>query len=570
MKIHKIFFLIVLTFYYASGFAQKSTPETIITTPSDTTKPKPPTEVKPEPESPKIELPDVLILGKDQYHRTVKEKKELTPETPALMQRETSYEPPSAWFSAEDSKPQLTEDDSLIVRQIWGKVRGGTYYTVEGDGGYWQKLPQGDVLGTVWFDRSEGQFANTKYAQGGLSGKFSYDAAPNAVTIARAEYNRYGRGLHSSFNTDNAVRTAGTGLFAVDLQYDINKLSDGNIGAEIGGLSMASDSSGANIDRTDNMYYDLHFDYTTQIKKTQLTARGRYVRETLESKLDSTSTKSIFSTLGVELLQPISNLVTAAFGADYHIFHQDTLYSRSRLSPYARINIMPGDQIGISLHVSTGLKYDTFVQNWEHNYYLSHSLPLLPSEERLGLSVKGDVKITDKIKFQGSYSQSWMGDMYFWQADTLNGLLALNPIDKADLGEIQLGVTAKVSDKTHVQISYIDYSDEISGTEESSLSNLNRLPYRADFRMPVRASIQLLPELNLTLTADVVGDRKKHINQNKTLPAYGLIHADLTAKVTDNISALLSVRNLLDANYVIWENFPEMGVVILGGVRARF
>jgi len=54
------------------------------------------------------------------------------------------------------------------------------------------------------------------------------------------------------------------------------------------------------------------------------------------------------------------------------------------------------------------------------------------------------------------------------------------------------------------------------------------------------------------------------------LPAFGLFHADMSLNVARNISALLSVRNLLDAKYVQWQGYPEMGIIIAGGLRARF
>ena len=146
MKIENISTVILIAGLAAVSFAQKSTPETTITTPSDTSKTKPPAEIKPEPEQPEIELPDVLILGKDQYHRTVKDKKELTPETPALIKPEETNEPVSAWFSSDADKPQLNGGDSLAARQIWGTLRGGTYYTFDGNGGYWQKLAKGEAM----------------------------------------------------------------------------------------------------------------------------------------------------------------------------------------------------------------------------------------------------------------------------------------------------------------------------------------------------------------------------------------------------------------------------------------
>jgi outer membrane receptor protein involved in Fe transport len=123
-----------------------------------------------------------------------------------------------------------------------------------------------------------------------------------------------------------------------------------------------------------------------------------------------------------------------------------------------------------------------------------------------------------------------------------------------------------------LQASYIDYADVIPDVKDSlqAGANLSRLPYRPDFRLPIRASIQLLPQMNLTLTADVFGKRRKSLLHNATMPTYSLFHIDLKYDVLDNITALLSVRNLLDANYSVWEGYDEPGILVLGGVRAQF
>ena len=218
MKIKTFYSLLALLVFSLAALAQKSTPTTTITTPSDTTEYQPP-EKKPDPKDPKIELPDVLIYGKDQYHRTVKNKKDVTPESPSLIRKEAAYEPMSTWFSRDDQKPHIDESDSLIIQQIWAKLMGGSLLTLTGDVGYWQRLDQGDVAAYAWFDRSEGQFHNSKYGQGGLSGTFGYEIAPKVKALFAAEYERYGRGLQErGFLTKNAVRTTGTGLFSADLQ----------------------------------------------------------------------------------------------------------------------------------------------------------------------------------------------------------------------------------------------------------------------------------------------------------------------------------------------------------------
>lgn len=570
----KISSLIVSLFFIFSTviYPQRSTPTTNIDVPSDTTKYQAP-EKKPEPKDPKLELPDVLILGKDQYHRTVKNKKEVAPESPSLIRKEAAYEPMSTWFRRDQVKPHFDTTDSLKIRQAWAKLIGGSYLTFQGDGGYWQRLPQGDVAAYAWFDRSEGQFHNSKYGEGGLSGTFSYNVAPKVKALFKADYSRHGIGLQrNGYRLDNAKKTAGAGLFSADLQYDVNKISDGNLGVEFGGVNVTSDTANTVIDKSKDFYYDVHFDYTMQIKNTQFKAKGQYIRETLNTTMDSTDSQTGFGTIGLEVLQPISTVFSIAAGADFQHFSQDTLTAQSRVSPYARINAVPSERIGLSLHLSTGYKHTTYKNYWQSNYYLSHRLPMQPAEENFGIKLKADVAITEQIKFRGGYSRQWMKEMFYWQADTTTRLINLNSIKDTKLSEIEIGVVAELSEKTRLQASYIDYADVIPDVADSLQigANLSRLPYRPDFRLPIRASIQLLPQMNLTLTADVIGKRRKNITTAATFPTYALFHVDLKYNVLDNITALLSVRNLLDAKYNVWEGYDEMGIVVLGGVRAQF
>ncbi|MBN1561733.1 TonB-dependent receptor [candidate division KSB1 bacterium] len=555
-----------------AALAQKSTPRTDITVPSDTARVQLP-EKKPDARDPRLQLPDVLILGKDQYHRTVKNKKELTPESPTLIRQQAAYEAMSTWFKRQDDKPTLAGMDSLSIRQTWLKLQGGSFLTFAGDAGYWQRLKQGDAAAYAWFDRSEGQFHNSKYGEGGLVGKFKYAAAPNAMAIFHGEYIRYGRGLHTAgFGVDNAARQGGAGLFAADLQYDVNKLSDGNLGVEFGGIAMTSDTSGARIDKSDDFYYDIHFDYTTQYKKTQLKGKGQYIRETLETLSDSSRIQSGFGAIGFEIQQPLSSYFSAAIGVDAQLFSRDSTATKSRLSPYGRLNFIPSAHVGLSLEVTTGFKSSTFREFWQDNPYIAHRLPQQPVDENFAFRLRGDIEITKHIKFRGGFGRQWMRQLFYWQSDTQTGLFRLDPVADTKLSEIELGLVAEINEKTRLQASFIDYSDRIPAAADSASSdaNLNRVPYRPDFRIPIRASIQLLPQMNLTLAADVVGARKKNISTDDTLPTYALFHADLSYEVLKNLSALLSVRNLLDAKYAVWDGYPETGIILLGGIRTRF
>ncbi|MBN1464293.1 TonB-dependent receptor [candidate division KSB1 bacterium] len=568
MKNTTIIAIAILHFSF-SALAQKSTPITDISVPTDTTAVQLPIE-KPDAKDPQLQLPDVLILGKDQYHRNVKNKKELTPESPTLIRRQAPYESMSTWFKRQDQKPTF-DSDSLSIRQTWIKVKGGSFLTFTGDAGYWQRFRGGDAAAYAWFDRSEGQFHNSKYGEGGGVGKFNYTAAPGVTALFRGEYSRFGRGLHSTgFQLNDATRGGGAGLFAADLQYDVKELSHGTIGVKFGGMAMTSTGQ-VQLDRSSDFFYDLHLDYATQYRKTVLKGKGQYARETLETSADSARIQSGFGAIGFEILQPLSNYFSFVMGADLQFFTHDTLSNKTRFSPFARLNFIPSDKVGLSLHLTTGLKNSTFLQHWEDNPYLAHRLPQQPSDENFGFKLKGDIEISQYMKFKASFVRQWMKEVFYWQPDQ-TGLFHLEPIADAKLSEIELGVVAEISPKTHLQASFIDLSDKIAGIADSLNldADLNRLPYRPDFRIPVRASIQLLPKMNLTLTAEIVGERKKDITTFATLPTYSLFHIDLNYEVYENVSALLSVRNLLNAKYAVWDGYPEMGFVLLAGIRARF
>jgi outer membrane receptor protein involved in Fe transport len=226
----------------------------------------------------------------------------------------------------------------------------------------------------------------------------------------------------------------------------------------------------------------------------------------------------------------------------------------------------------LSLLSSTGFQYNTFKSYWQKNNYLAHRVVQRPSESDFSIQLKGDVAITEQIKFRGSYGRQWMKETFYWQPDTTTGLFTLYPIANTKLSEIEIGIVAELSDKTRLQASYIDYADNVPESADTMQQNasINRLPYRPDFRLPMRASIQLLPQMNLALTADVVGKRRKTLHLKDTLPTFALFHVDVKYDVHENITALLSVRNLLDAKYSVWDGYPETGIVVLVGARARF
>lgn len=552
-----------------TGMTQKSNPQTEMPLPSDTTQVGRITG-KPEPMDPQLELPDVLILGEDRYHRLVKNKKNLTPDTPEIVQQESSYAPLTFWSNRESDKPHVGPDSAAATR-TWAGLKGGTFFSVEGDVGHWRAIPKGDVLAAAWIDRSEGQFDNTKYTRGGINGKIDYDLNEQATVIAKVAYDHHAYGLYNTgFFHENGHRSGGGGLVSADLHYAVNKISAGSIGLEFGGLSLLSDTTGVEADHSGDFYYKLRFNCTTQYRKTQFFARGNFSRETFEVTSDSSAQKNSMSTLGVEILQPLSPLFSAALGVDYQGFKSDSTASLSRIAPFGRINFVPNDKVGASLQFSTGLRYNTFEEFWRQNPYVSHRVLLQPSQEKFGIKFDIDLQASKSVKLHAGFHRQWMEKLPYWQADTLNGFTSLPFLSDVEITEVEVGAVAELGKNARLYVSFIDYADDISEQATMGTGRLNQIPYRPSFRLPVRASFRLPAQINLMMTADLIGERRKNLVGNAALPVHVLIHLDLNKQFSEKITAIVTVRNLLNTRYSVWENFPEMGFVISAGARLRF
>lgn len=314
------------------GQTKVAPPPTKISLPSDTTRTGPQQKNVAEQKDSQMELPDVLILGKDRLLKELGGKGDFKPEGPKLVRPGDVYKPVSIWFKGEDEKPSFDDKSSSIDKITWGGLQAGAYTTTVLDAGHWRKIEKGDFRIHGWLDRSNGQFNNSQYGQGGLAGKFTHELAPKVTGTILGNYAMFRRGLHGAV-LDELTRRAGTGFFGADLEYDMNKLSDGKLGFKVGGTSLSSDTSKTRYNYSSDAWYKLFYGYTTQLWKLQITTNGNYIRETYEFSADSLRLKSSFGDIGLEVLAPISRSFTTSAGVKYQTTSTDSLETESKVAP---------------------------------------------------------------------------------------------------------------------------------------------------------------------------------------------------------------------------------------------
>ncbi|MBN1541416.1 TonB-dependent receptor, partial [candidate division KSB1 bacterium] len=362
-------------------------------------------------------------------------------------------------------------------------------------------------------------------------------------------------------------RTAGNGRFAADLIYDVSRLSDGHLGFEIGGTQLHTDTTSALYEKTSDIWYRLQGSYLLQWQGIEWKAAADYRRASIKSGADSVAAVTALGNLAVQALMPISSKLTAIAGVKLQAADSDSFSQKNRFSPFGRLNLMPNNRLGIAATVETGYTWPTFSEYWAENPFIAHGAPLRPHETDLAIQVTSDFQVADDLKFRLGISRSWMAEMTYWWRNDTDGLFGLQPIGDVQLTELQASVAYELSPRTRLHAGFISYSEKL--LETNALAGAAGLPYRPDYRLPVRLHLQLLQEMHLTLHADVVGKRKSRLNSNSRLPAFAMLQASLTQEF-NRFALILTAKNLLDTDYVIWEDYPETGTTVLGGVLMKF
>jgi hypothetical protein len=548
------------------GHAQKVTPPpSKVSLPSDTTRSERPPDDKIDAKS-ELELPDVVVMGKDRMVRMSRDKKTISPESPTLLQPDSPYQPLTTWFRQQTAKPEQQRGNRDVYRSTWIHLLGGMHTSFIAEAGWWQKLIMGQSHLRGWIDHSAGAYDNSQHTLGGASGRLSVEMAPQVTGILSGQYERSGRGLHGSAFSE-FKREGQSGVISGELVYDTDTLSDSRIGFRLGGMTLQSDTLSDQYAKTFDFWYQIHSAVAAEWQGIEWTASAHYMRESLELEADTSATRSHLGEIELKAHAPLTNRIAAQAGVAFQATHSDVGGDDSRMAPFARLNLMVSNRLGLTGKISTGYDYQSFSDWYAHNPYVSHRTPTIPSETSLALHLRSDLRVTKRIKAYFRFSRSWMDVMYTWQRLSPSGLFRPMVIKDTRLTEIEAGVSTDISQKTHLQASIVGYSEKID--TESFIPSRHGLPYRPEYRIPVRLKIELLSGFFLDVHADILGERPTKLYSDDRLPSIAVLGTTLSKEYT-SFSAVLTVNNVLDTRYVWWEGYLENGITVLAGLQANF
>jgi len=548
-------FLLLLTGFTSAVAQERPLPPTRITLPSDTLAARR-TPAKIDADSSRIELPEVLVLGRDRSVRQVESKQRSGDDQPRLIQPE--YLSLSIFGRRDNNRPLVNAAAAARERMYWAGAGAGTYSTLTANGGYSGTYPWGSTRLTGWFDRSNGAFHNSQHRDGGLTASATTPLRPALHGRAEAAADWLTRGLHGAA-LPHPTRSARLTSLQGEAEFALDPASSARAGLRLAGAGVSSDTSGREWRHTGDFTFSMHGDYQRQLEKLTLRASAAYQRESLSPGADSLDGAAGFGRIRAEvqtsLLAPLQ--LTAAVGYES--------CAGSRFAPALRLAWLPNDRWGLSLIAWAGLRYRSYSERLRENPYIAHALPLAADDSPLSLQARADFRPAGRLLFQFGAYHGRFDRLHYWERDGATGLIGLQQARDVALTEIQASAQIRFESGMTLQGEMQINSDHLQ--HPVSLGADDRIPYRPDFAARAAVSVPLPWQLELTSRLEMAGERRRGLDLEGRLPRYNLISAGLGRTFGRHLSAAVDLYNLLDSPYVIWEGYDEPGTRIMAQIK---
>jgi|GEM_PF-6841043 len=541
--------LIVIWIAFTLLAQERPQPPTAITLPSDSLSARGSTG-KITPSSDQIELPDVLVVGRDRSQRRGQEKIASSNEGPRLLAAQ--YGPFSLWTRRSNDRPSF--GDSSVKRSgFWAGLRGGSRSSLAGDAGYAGSFSTATARFSGWMQQSHGAYRNSDYADAGLDAASSWNGRNGIVATGSLSYSRDRRGMYGA-QVASADRFSDASTVALSGLWPLgeNSQADGEISYQ--SFQGRTDSSGGHWVDIQSRNLQIGGRWQKGWNDFSVCAAADYRHESLREA----STE--LAELQVEAWTPLAQRVNVKFRMALQNFISDSV-SMSRFSPSAQLFYLPNDRTGLTLQLASGLHYQNYYQAALFNPFIAHSHVARPQDEAFAVTLEGEIKIGTRWLAAASLHRGWEKTYIYWQRQAATGFIAQESAKDVDLLEWRLSTRYRLDQRLSVHASATMLADRLP-TGQS-----NRLPYRSDYQLEAGTRFDLTTTLYMTAEVEWVGPRRAEIESTRHLPSYALANMEIRQRLKNLAEIFLTINNLFNQKFEIWQGYRDPGLMIWTGAR---
>jgi len=502
----------------------------------------------------KLELPDVLIYGRDVEERQTGEKLSPTPDLPQLRELTlwSTYRSPMEVRWEGKYLPVSRKQKKAILTQF--RTQYGSFNTLSLGARRWQRgehLSYGFDLG---YRRSDGQYENTGYSISDFQGQVVFSPYMAVKFSLKANYYRKKYGFYGKEGRGRTVPVKGLSGQLLVKPADFIR---GRIDFQMKRFSLVDEPSQDELNEE-----ILHFkgEITSSFSGLQLKVGADFLKDSYKPTGTVRERNTVVSA-HLLLLWSITERFSLEVGPRFESLVGENWGRRERFSPDFRIVFHPWGNLGFCARCTQGYNYRNYYQLWITNNFVARSLDLSPGDRGLAIEAKMSYQPVEGLLFGAGFSQQKIRNYPYW-ADTL-GLFQRQRIPHAQLTDITLQLRLIPSTRFHTEIRALLSSD--AGLEDS----LN-VPYRPKISLPVSMYYDLGRDLKVRISAEFVGTRFADLYGGKKLDEYLLLNLVLEKKIGKHLSFSLRGENLTNDRYYLWKGYPEMGTYVSGNLGFKW
>jgi hypothetical protein len=554
--------LIALQIPVAQGQEKAKPPPTRIEAKKDTLRSRP-QPVKKKPEA-KIEIPDVLIYGRDTMRRLVGEK--LSPQKDSLevVAPPVSFERRAA--DGFDQRKMKLDAGEPLVRQTRARFVGGRFATFTAEVARWGQSGGFDYTVEARLRRSNGQFPNSEYTRVDLGGAMGLALGPKLRGEVVAALRAYDYGLQGSTLPDRD-RQVFSGELRSRWLWSAGAETEVELSAEAGALRLepAPASLLTQLGATTDRWFRVKGKIAWGPSERRLSLAGDLIADHYNNNpIPGRDVRlgSVWGAASVRLSPQMSLLATLG------VQRQDVERERETFfAPQAKVLWQASQRFAFHASAGRELRYQPFVRLLDENAYLSITPTLLPEKVKAYMELGIEYKLSDEVTAVSVLRNERMDRYGFWQRSDSTGLFDYRRVDDVGLTTAGLGLRVAVPSGIEADMRLLILDDRRGqpGSEEAF-----DLPYRERYQVPLRFSYRPSDQVRLRTTSTWVSSRRTRLDSSEALPAFWVLDAEVEVQVTSSLALVVQGRNLTDRRYSLWQGFPEMGVVVMGGVVGRW
>lgn len=537
-------------------------PPTRMDVPFDSISTRTPEAGKVESEKTELELPDVMIFGVDQSTRKSGLKQTPTLQLVETMGVQNLYQPMETRSSL-PTKVELYRQQP--VHNIQAAVLAGSFGHVNVTGLYRHPIRNGGAYGFVDYGRWDGQFKNSDFDRGVAKISGNYQFSPESAGNANLSFQSQSYGLYGADLSDGQYK-AQTIKFATQLHHTFSPLVTGDLNIHFANSNGKIDTVATLLAKNSDFWFILNPSFDWRVHQVQLTTSVDFMNEVMNFADSTESSKNSFLTVKFKASHQLNKklMLTGALG--WQSLTSELGSNRRVLWAESRLVAMFSHLVGGAISVHSGLDYFTLTGLREINPYIKNQIPLTPERTKFRIQALLEMAPSFASKLYVRLDRRYSDDVRFWFQDSTR-LFDQSYLDNLTLTEIELGTTLTFGQTSRISASFITYSDK---RQEKKTQQIDQLPYRPRYRLPVHFSFDLPMQTNLTARGTLTGPRRIDLNQPAELKTYFDLGLSLAKQIGDHFNLSLHCQNLLNDNYQIWHHFPELGTQLLLQARAQF